>query len=290
MGPILKDRTAILIHLGDIYYSCTASEANIFYKNLLQAFPELPARPRTFTLCGNHDMYAGAAPYYALLGRLGQPASYFCLRNSFWQLVALDTGYNDFDPFKVGSTATWVQDQDDGAQYSELDWHRHKLMTTGADGNPRKTILLSHHQPFSRNAPIGKSSAVNERLIGQFSEYFPQIALWLWGHEHNQVIYQEFRGLKKGRCIGASAVPVSSADDMYDVAKEFKAADGELNQPVPDLLSDNKNKWKLTVDPTTGLWNLGFAMLSLQDQEGVCEYFQYDNSTNVVSRLLKEQL
>jgi hypothetical protein len=68
---------------------------------------------RLFTLCGDHDMYGGGVPYYALLDRLGQPASFFCLRNPHWQLLAMDTGYNDFDPFRVDATATWVQDGTD---------------------------------------------------------------------------------------------------------------------------------------------------------------------------------
>jgi hypothetical protein len=278
----------VLIHMGDIYYSCTAAEANVFYKNLWQVFPDLPNRPRVFTLCGNHDMYSGGTPYYALLGRLGQPASFFCLRNNFWQLLAMDTGYNDFDPLKVGDTVTWVQDCDDGDTYSELDWHQHQLAATGADGKLLKTILLSHHQPFSRNAPIGKSSAVNANLIGQFGEFFPQVALWLWGHEHNQVIYKEFQGLAKGRCIGASAIPVDSHQDLYSVADEFLDADGQPKPGLPELLDGDG--WKLTVDPKTNLWNLGYAVLSLDHDRGKMEYYQYNSSTDDSTRLYQEDL
>ncbi len=53
----------LLIHLGDIYYSCTPAEANAFYDNCFSAFSKAP---RVFTLCGNHDMYSGGAAYYAL--------------------------------------------------------------------------------------------------------------------------------------------------------------------------------------------------------------------------------
>ena len=80
----------VVIHLGDIYYSCDAREAAAFFDDIRAVFPEGSAR--VFTLCGNHDMYAGGAPYYGLLDRLGQPASFFCLRNADWQFVAMDTG------------------------------------------------------------------------------------------------------------------------------------------------------------------------------------------------------
>ncbi len=98
----------VVIHLGDIYYSCNSREARAFFDDVRAVFPEGSAR--VFTLCGNHDLYAGGEPYYGLLDRLGQPASFFCLRNAHWQFVAADTGYNDFDPFREGAETTWVRD------------------------------------------------------------------------------------------------------------------------------------------------------------------------------------
>ena len=46
-------------------------------------------------------MYSGGEGYYWLVDELSQKASYFCIRNSDWQFVAMDTGYNDFSPFGV---------------------------------------------------------------------------------------------------------------------------------------------------------------------------------------------
>ena len=89
-------------------------------------------------------MYSGGAGYYKLVDQLGQRASYFCLRNANWQFVAMDTGFTNsairlnFDP----------DDPDDphGLDKAEADWVCDKVTNAGG----RNTILLSHHQPFSR--------------------------------------------------------------------------------------------------------------------------------------------
>jgi len=265
----------LVIHLGDIYYSCTASEAERFYELCAEI---LPPGCRRFTLCGNHDMYAGGAPYYALLSHIQQPASFFCLRNDDWQILAADTGYNDFDPEHVDDRASWVQDFDDPADpYSELVWHNHKFRTAGR----RRTVLMSHHQPFTRNAPIA-GGAINRKLMHQFATWFPQIALWLWGHEHNQVIYAPFQDLEKGRCVGASAIPNPSSCDLYSVDEKLR---GLPPEQIPAIIDA-----RLQVSANARLYNLGFAMLSLDGHEAACEYFQYDSSAKTAASLYREQL
>jgi len=69
---------------------------NYFY-NIWKESLDLTKVP-TFTLAGNHDMFCGGAPYYKLIDQLGQPASYFCLRNDNWQFLAMDTGLHDNNP------------------------------------------------------------------------------------------------------------------------------------------------------------------------------------------------
>jgi hypothetical protein len=279
LDEVARLKPDLVIHLGDIYYSCTTTEAERFHELCRDI---LPPNCRLFTLCGNHDMYAGGAPFYALLSRINQPASFFSLRNEDWQILALDTGYNDFDPEHVDDSATWVQDYDDPRDpYSELAWHNHKFRTAGQ----RRTLLLSHHQPFTRNSPIA-GQAVNSRLLRQFENWFPQIALWLWGHEHNQVIYAPFGGLAKGRCLGASAIPNSFPPDLYAVADELH---GLPPDQVPNLLNVQPAP-TLDVDEKTGLYNLGFAMASLQKNQGSCEYFQFDRSAKTVISLFQETL
>lgn len=263
----------IVIHLGDIYYACTAMEANAFLANLTRGLA--PGTPRLFTLCGNHDMYSGAAPYYALLNRIGQPASYFCLRNAHWQFLAADTGYNDFNPFTKGDDATWIRDRDEGETYSELDWHRDKLANAGA----RRTVLMTHHPLFSRNDLIS-GHPVNGYLQQQFGDYLPDIALWLWGHEHDIVIYEPFVGLQKGRCIGAGGVPVSTLAPLED---EVEAESQDLPLLKPAALT-------LGTQATGHLYQLGYALVDLDGGSGRATYRQFDPSTRVGCVLYEEAL
>ena len=192
----------IVMHLGDIYYAGTEHEVeNYFYqpwKNILQ-----PETTGIFSLAlpGNHDLYAGGKPFYDLLDKLAalngstdKLASYFCLRNEHWQLIGLDTALHD----RLGAGPTYLED-------SELEWLFEKIENSGG----RRTILLSHHQLFSANDQFeGKS--YNEKLYNQLLPILPKVDLWLWGHEHDLVIFGEYMNLKRGRCIGGSAFPVGN--------------------------------------------------------------------------------
>ena len=64
----------------------------------------------------------------------------------------------------------------------------------------------------------------------QFGDVLPQIDLWLWGHEHNQLVYAPYAGLQRGRCLGASAIPVAASEDLTRPNPELAGAS------VPDLL------------------------------------------------------
>ena len=277
LAEVARQKPDILVHLGDIYYACTALEANAFYDNLMRGFG--PRRPRVFTLCGNHDMYSGAAPYYALLKRLGQPASFFCLRNPDWQILAADTGYNDFNPFKRAEDATWVRDRDEGETYSELDWHKDKLVNAGS----RRTILMTHHPLFTRNSSIA-GKVVNPYLKDQFGDFLSEIALWLWGHEHNLVVYEPFQGLAKGRCVGASAVPVSTNEDLLVPCPLLQG------QEVPSLMVQDGEPVRLRSQAREGLYQLGYALIDLDGPEGLTSYIQFDPSTGIAIKLYEEIL
>ncbi|MBV8896505.1 MAG: metallophosphoesterase, partial [Acidobacteriaceae bacterium] len=137
--------------------------------------------------------------YYNLLDRLGQPASYFCLRNDSWQIIAIDTGLHDAKP--DGTQPTYLED-------TEIQWLRDKIQNR----NGRRTMLLSHHQLFTAYEDIPGGGAINQKLYGQLKDLLPQIDIWLWGHEHNQVIYQSYLGVL-GRCIGHGAFPIG-ADEV----------------------------------------------------------------------------
>ena len=110
-----------MIHLGDVYYSGTDFEMRIYFFNYwsdildLHDFPQVqPLAWRETTICT-----PVALPTTCMIDKLGQGASYFCLRNKNWQFLAMDTGYHDHD--LTGNTPpTYLQD-------SEVTWLEHKV-------------------------------------------------------------------------------------------------------------------------------------------------------------------
>ncbi len=244
-----RKKPDVLFHLGDIYYSGTLRETqSCFLDGCRQA---LDAGTRIFSLSGNHDMYSGGAGYYWLVDKLQQRASYFCIRNDAWQFLAMDTGYNDFDPFSVASHVTSLTPV-------EAAWHIDKIGTAG----PRKTVLLSHHQLFSAYDPIA-GGGVNNELCKQLKDVLDKVAIWFWGHEHNLSIYASFLGLQRGRCLGCGAIPVFVADDYY-----------QARFPMP-LVSDPRQPDRpIELGNNGDIYNHAYAILQLDGTAATVSYYQ----------------
>ena len=229
------------IHLGDIYYSGTAEEcAQHFYNPVRAALPDRPV----FTLSGNHDMYSGGQGYYALLQRLGQPASYFCLRSpdQSWQILAADTGLHDRDPIDAARALTQLDPLEEA-------WHADKLLDF-----PGRSVFLTHHQPFSAFAqlgPLAKHSPINPNLMATHARLAAsgRIDAWFWGHEHSLRLYAPYRGIMAGRNIGYGAIPV-------------EAAPGPA-VPLPGLVDPPLEGVEVALDVVDGAYANGFALLDL---------------------------
>jgi Calcineurin-like phosphoesterase len=224
MVQIARKKPDVVIHLGDIYYSCTDFEVQNYFLQIWNQYFD-PAKIPSFTLSGNHDMYSGGAPYYALLKQLNQPASYCCLRNDNWQFVMIDTGINDRIP--NGPDPTFLQD-------TEVAWVKQRVATAGT----RKSVLLSHHQLFTRYSsivsppPAGQPAlAINPKLQAQLGDVLPNFAVWLCGHEHDLVIYEKQLGILL-RCVGNGAVPVLSSQQPTVQHPEILADDSI--RPTPN--------------------------------------------------------
>jgi hypothetical protein len=246
-----------LIHLGDIYYSGTQEEVQ---RNFLNPVREVfgPGFP-VYTLCGNHDMYSGGDGYYWLLDQLQQQASYFCLHNSLWQVLAMDTGYNDRDPFTVATNMTSINPR-------ELQL----LLNRIRNPEGRRTILLSHHPLFSAFSSVGRIDGepylYNPSLYQAFRDVLPSVECWFWGHEHNLAIYTPFMSLNRGRCVGCSAVPVFKDQQSYTLDKDTRTLE-------TGIFPSWESKAQLTTSADD--YNHGFALMTLGgEDDGTIEYFE----------------
>ncbi len=270
LAQVAAHKPDVVIHLGDVYYSGTQSEVqNYFYAIWQQTLgiPKVPwgskltdfkTGPATFHLPGNHDMYAGGGPYYAVIDMLGQPASYFCLRNDHWQFVAMDTSLHDSNPTTVND-ATKMDDL-------EVVWMKDKIANAGG----RKTMLLSHHPLYTAFDKIG-GGAVNQNLLASTKDILPQVAAWLWGHEHNMVIYKKQMNVL-GRCIGHGAFPVSQDPPCPVKFPEI---------PLEDV--------SLSLDKG-GFYRHGYVIMDMNNADAHLSYIQFDADAGTENVLFQEDI
>jgi|GEM_PF-172128 len=232
----------VVIHLGDIYYAGTKYEVENYFYQPWKSILELDtSNLLSLALPGNHDLYAGGAPFYGLLRKLGQEASFFCLRNEHWQLIGMDTALHD----KLGGHPTALEP-------TEAQW----LIEKVENAANRRTILLSHHQLFSTNEQFdGKS--YNQNLYDQLSYILPKVDLWLWGHEHDLVIFDEYKDLKRGRCIGGSAFPV-----------------GNFEMPTTHINADVPFNNAVALSKGSAFYQHCYAMIKLDGPGATVSYYE----------------
>ena len=112
------------------------------------------------------------------------------------------------------------------------------------------TILLSHHQPFTRYGPgagaikdVGNLMAMTAPLRTD-----PGVHAWIWGHEHRMFTYGSRAGIGYAACCGNGAVP-STRDDAVAETGEW-----EYREVYED---DEGDRWLVS----------GFAVLDFADDE-----------------------
>jgi hypothetical protein len=216
------------IHLGDVYYVGNSTEVR---ENFLgeKTSPYTPVKwpmgaAGGFALNGNHEMYADGNGYWrTILPRMGltkrgadwgsgQWASFFCLENTHWRIIGLDTGYNStrFDCAKlpVLQRSKWLRKTTSfkpgcAIPAPLLNWLESAVKP---DGDKRGLILLSHHGPHSA---FESWFQIPSR---QLATLIHRPVIWFWGHEHRLAIYEKFSvkdGIETyGRCIGHGGMPV----------------------------------------------------------------------------------
>jgi Calcineurin-like phosphoesterase len=260
------------IHLGDVYYVGGPHEVDenfLGIKNPRNSFEPClwpNGSHGSFALNGNHEMYARGFAYFdRILPKLGlishgkpcgQKASFFCLENEYWRLIALDTGYNSVGwpllEFFVESDCTLGREQ--------IKWLR--TIVRPREDDPRGIIILSHHQYYSRYDYWYPQPAK------QLAKFFSRPVLWFWGHEHRLAIYEEF-GIRSGvrafgRCIGHGGMPVELPPALSKHAQCTVEFTDSRHYPNDENLEIGFN---------------GFAQMSLRDNQAMIQYVDVHGAT-----------
>lgn len=203
-----------VVHLGDVYYTGAKKE---YERNFLAYWPvpsgdEVPS----YTLAGNHDMYQGGHDFYGTCladsrFERQEGRSVFALRNAHWQLLGIDTAYEDAGLH--GDQAEWVQAQ--------------------LDANPGlRTAMLSHHQLFSAYEPGAETLRAKIQPVLD-SE---RIDAWFWAHEHRCLTYKPHMKVPFSSCVGHGGIPeylVAGPSDPYPepLAYDYRLRRGEGWEP-----------------------------------------------------------
>jgi hypothetical protein len=259
LDRIAEKRPDVLIHLGDVYYAGTEPQFRRFREVWDTTFPPANANPVKLTMSGNHDMYSGGQPYYDTIDHFGQPASYFCLRNAYWQILAVDTGLLNHEiKFPSGDPH--------GLDHAEAQWLQHQVANAAGCG----TILLSHHQPYSAFERLSGQGPVNVELLESARPILNRVSAWFWGHEHDLVIYEQYEGIL-GRCIGCGAVPVSLLEHRADRAA-----------PYGDFAVPPVAPCELSLDAGGSFYNHGYAILTLQGPNAQVTYYEVSRPERIL--------
>jgi hypothetical protein len=205
-------RAVHVIHLGDVYF---AGEAEEYRRNVLAdgwwpvTNDQADKGAGSWSLAGNHDLYGGAEGYFTVLlaearFRLQRsaddsPTSWFRLRLPSWDVIGLDSSWND-DPFERGQTGLLEDPQATRvAQWIDED-------PLDASGAPRKRLLLTHHQFLTvydhrlsdvlrRDEPPPMHTKLSDVLDSG------AITAWIWGHEHRCMAFEHAK-VPFPRCLG----------------------------------------------------------------------------------------
>jgi len=257
-----------VLHLGDVYYSGTRGE---FRNNVMKVYNQLcpdPAQcPPFYAIPGNHCYYSRGPGFYETIDQMNgtharrQQASFFCLRSEddAWQFLGMDTGINDRKPLSATP--------DPGVRDSEADWHLDKIANFKGS-----TVLLSHHQLFSSNGKVNLAAKegaqspanINPNLLRQFGGALGKVVAWLWGHEHNMVIYNPMstddgRALPPGRLVGSSAYEETRLENPY-------------GQKYPSVTFND-----VRLSNEKGYYSHGYAIATLGEAMEI-DYYQFPSS------------
>jgi len=242
-----RNQEVHVVHLGDVYYSGWAYEYRKRFLPYWPVKPEYAARAGSWCLNGNHDMYSGGYGYFDTLlkdprfARQGQ-ASFFRLFNKHWQILGLDTAWDD-----------------NGLKDPQSSWVRDVL-----EKNRQKAIMLTHHQLFSvfEDGPdVG--IVLRDKLQRVLDEN--RIHTAFFGHEHRCVLYKSGT-VKYARLIGHGGVPVYMTHGIDD--------------PYPPLVSYEYRRYTTSSFGLEHWALFGFAVLDFDGPRIHVRYVDEDGDTH----------
>ena len=216
------------IHLGDVYFVGDEREIREnFLGEKTSPYPPVKwpmGKLGGFALSGNHEMYARGTGYYeTILPKMGlkksgaewgegQWASFFCLENKYWRILALDTGYNatgfDWGKLPIFGRSKWIRKSTHLKPRCEfpdaqMQWLKEII---NPDADRRGLLVLTHHGCYSAFSDWYQIPAK------QLARVIHRPVIWFWGHEHKLAVYDRYSvpdGIEAhGRCVGHGGMPV----------------------------------------------------------------------------------
>ena len=214
----IVDTDTYVIHLGDVYYAGTNQsgfiEREYEQENFLDLWPGKAGL--SFALNSNHDMYAHGEGLFETA--LSAPAfqaqaghSYFCLQNSAFRIVAIDSAWYGAEKGFFGLSDGTLGPSGKGSQVEYLTKQAEAAATSG-----QTLILLSHHTGLTVDG--GKSTALWDEVLSCLTALNGKEVIWYWGHEHVGAVYSK-RTASNGvtvrpRCCGHSCIPWGLAKNL----------------------------------------------------------------------------
>ncbi len=269
-----------LIHLGDTYYAGTdgsrlgPDSANEEQENLINVWPD-QGTGRNYTLNSNHEMYGAAQGYFNVaLRRSGffnqqNGASVFAMTyplkiggnptGKSWLVLGLDSAY-------YSDKENGIKMYMDGAIGSKkfLDEHKKQIhmIENICAGHKGPIMVMTHHNPC--DTITTKTNILYDQVVSAIGR---APSLWVWGHVHNAIVYDQMiisddkpvfiTSMTKSRCCGHGAVPFGPAwglEGRGDIAYYAHTHDDQFPADVPRV----KN---------------GYALYTLHDDGGFTENF-----------------
>jgi hypothetical protein len=205
------EREVHVVHLGDIYYAGTRTEARTRF---LDHWPVAAGEAHpSWCLNGNHDMYSAALGLVRVVLRdprfaaqrttRGAVTSEFLLANRHFSLIGLDTSWK----FRV-------RDPRGGAGH--LSRRQSRWITRYVQAHPdRSTVLFSHHQPIMYGDDGGVRPEGNLLDRTRALRHAGRITGWFWGHQHELIAYGAHSGIGYGTCMGHGAILETPAEHPH---------------------------------------------------------------------------